>query len=414
VTAFYERGIALLVLDKQLEVIKRGTVEIIPENELTDKLKSALESGRPLTIKLGLDPTAPDIHLGHTVVLQKLRQFQDLGHQVVLILGDFTARIGDPTGKSETRKQLTEEQVLENARTYERQIFKILDREKTRVVFNSQWLAPLKFTQVIELAAKYTLARMLERDDFAKRYKEGLPISIHELFYPLMQGYDSVELKADVEIGGTDQKFNLLMGRTLQKEYGQVPQIAITMPILEGLDGIHKMSKSLGNYIGIDEAPREMYGKTMSLPDELMSRYFELVTAVSLEELRDIEAGLKDGSLHPRDIKMRLAREVVSQYHGIEQARAAEEEFKRMFQQKDLPDEVPEFRPAEDMKEEVWLPKLMVAAGSTGSTSEARRLIQQGGVKVDGIKVDDPNITINPSQGMIIQVGKRKFFQIVI
>jgi tyrosyl-tRNA synthetase len=414
VTAFYERGITLLVLDKQLEVIKRGTVEIIPENELTAKLKTALESGRPLNIKLGLDPTAPDIHLGHTVVLQKLRQFQDLGHQVVLILGDFTARIGDPTGKSETRKQLTEEQVLENARTYERQIFKILDRKKTKVVFNSQWLAPLNFTKVIELAAKYTLARMLERDDFAKRYKEGLPISIHELFYPLMQGYDSVELKADVEIGGTDQKFNLLMGRTLQKEYGQVPQIAITMPILEGLDGVHKMSKSLGNYIGIDEAPREMYGKTMSLPDELMARYFELVTAVSLEELHDIEAGLKDGSLHPRDIKMKLAREIVSQYHGIEQAKAAEEEFKRMFQQKDLPDEVPEFRPAEEMKEEVWLPKLMVAAGSAGSTSEARRLIQQGGVKVDGIKVDDPNITISPSNGMIIQVGKRKFFQIVM
>jgi tyrosyl-tRNA synthetase len=404
----------LLALDKQLEIIKRGTCEIIPETELTDKLKSALGSGRPLTIKLGLDPTAPDIHLGHTVVLQKLRQFQDLGHQVVLILGDFTARIGDPTGKSETRKQLTEEQVLENARTYERQIFKILDRKKTKVVFNSQWLAPLNFTEVIELAAKYTLARMLERDDFAKRYKEGLPISIHELFYPLMQGYDSVELKADVEIGGTDQKFNLLMGRTLQKEYGQIPQIAVTMPILEGLDGVHKMSKSLGNYIGIDEAPREMYGKTMSLPDELMARYFELVTAVSLEELLDIKAGLKDGSLHPRDIKMRLAREIVSQYHGIEQAKAAEEEFKRMFQQKDLPDEVPEFRPAEDMKEEVWLPKLMVAAGSAGSTSEARRLIQQGGVKVDGIKVDDPNITISPSNGMIIQVGKRKFFQIVI
>jgi tyrosyl-tRNA synthetase len=412
--AFYERGIVLLVLDRQLEVIKRGTVEIIPENELIDKLKSALESGKPLNIKLGLDPTAPDIHLGHTVVLQKLRQFQDLGHQVILILGDFTARIGDPTGKSETRKQLTEEQVLENARTYERQIFKILDREKTKVVFNSQWLAPLNFTQVIELAAKYTLARMLERDDFAKRYKEGLPISIHELFYPLMQGYDSVALKADVEIGGTDQKFNLLMGRTLQKEYGQVPQIAITMPILEGLDGVHKMSKSLGNYIGIDEAPREMYGKTMSLPDELMSRYFELVTAVSLEELCAIKAGLKDGSLHPRDIKMKLAREIVSQYHGNEQAKAAEKEFKRMFQQKDLPDEVPEFRPAEDMIEEVWLPKLMVAAGSAGSTSEARRLIQQGGVKVDGIRVDDPNIIISPYNGMIVQVGKRKFFQIVM
>ncbi|MFX4261564.1 tyrosine--tRNA ligase [Pelotomaculum propionicicum] len=401
-------------LDKQLEIIKRGTIEIIPEAELTDKLKSSIKEGRPLTIKLGLDPTAPDIHLGHTVVLQKLRQFQDLGHQVILILGDFTARIGDPTGKSETRKQLTEEQVLENARTYERQIFKILDRAKTRVVFNSQWLAPLNFTQVIELAAKYTLARIMERDDFAKRYKEGLPISIHELFYPLMQGYDSVELKADVEIGGTDQKFNLLMGRTLQKEYGYEPQIAITMPILEGLDGVHKMSKSLGNYIGIDEPPREMYGKTMSLPDDMMVRYFELVTAVSLEELRSIDKGLKSGDLHPRDVKMRLAREIVTQYHDSGQARAAEEEFIRMFQQKDLPDEIPEFKPAGDMLDTVWLPKLMVAAGSVSSTSEARRLIQQGAVKVDGIRVDDPNINIKPSAGMIIQVGKRKFFKIVI
>jgi tyrosyl-tRNA synthetase len=404
----------LLALDKQLEVIKRGTVEIIPETELTDKLKSSIETGRPLTIKLGLDPTAPDIHLGHTVVLQKLRQFQDLGHQVVLILGDFTARIGDPTGKSETRKQLTEEQVLQNAKTYERQIFKILDREKTRVVFNSQWLAPLNFTKVIELAAKYTLARMMERDDFAKRYKEGLPISIHELFYPLMQGYDSVELKADVEIGGTDQKFNLLMGRTLQKEYGHIPQIAITMPILEGLDGVHKMSKSLGNYIGIDEPPREMYGKTMSLPDDMMVRYFELATAVSLEGLRAVETGLKNGDLHPRDVKMRLAREIVTQYHGSDHAKAAEEEFKRMFQQKDLPDEIPEYRPTDEMLGEVWLPKLMAAAGSVTSTSEARRLIQQGAVKVDGIKIDDPNINISPSAGMIIQVGKRKFFQIVI
>jgi tyrosyl-tRNA synthetase len=404
----------LLTFDQQLEIIKRGTVEIVPETELIDKLKSSIENNRPLTIKLGLDPTAPDIHLGHTVVLQKLRQFQDLGHQVILILGDFTARIGDPTGKSETRKQLTEEQVMANAKTYERQIFKILDSEKTRVVFNSQWLAPLNFVQVIELAAKYTLARMLERDDFHKRFKENLPISIHELFYPLMQGYDSVALKADVELGGTDQKFNLLMGRTLQKEYGQKQQVAIMMPILEGLDGIHKMSKSLGNYIGIDEAPREMYGKTMSLPDELMLRYFELVTAVSLEELRAIETGLKNGGLHPRDVKMRLAREIVTQYHDSEQAKAAEEEFKRMFQQKDLPDEVPEFRPSEDMLEEVWLPKLMAAAGSVSSSSEARGLIVQGGVKVDGTKIDDPNIIIRPSNGMIIQVGKRKFFQIVI
>ncbi len=405
----------MLTLEKQLEIIKRGTVEIVPESELVDKLKSSIEKGRPLTIKLGLDPTAPDIHLGHTVVLHKLRQFQDLGHQVILILGDFTARIGDPTGKSETRKQLTEEQVLTNAKTYERQIFKILDREKTRVVFNSQWLAPLNFVQVIELAAKYTLARMLERDDFHKRFKENLPISIHELFYPLMQGYDSVALKADVELGGTDQKFNLLMGRTLQKEYGQDQQVALMMPILEGLDGVNKMSKSLGNYIGIDEPPREMYGKTMSLPDEMMLRYFELVTPVSLEELRAIEAGLKDGKLHPRDVKMRLAREIVTQYHGLDEAKAAEEEFKRMFQQKDLPDEIPDFKLTENMFENgvIWLPKLITLAKMASSTSEVRRLIQQGGVKVDGIKVDDPNITISPSTGMIIQVGKRKFFRII-
>ncbi len=399
-------------IDKQMEVIKRGTVEIIPENELVDKLNSSIENNRPLKVKLGLDPTAPDIHLGHTVVLQKLRQFQDLGHKVVLILGDFTARIGDPTGKSETRKQLTAEQVAENARTYERQIFKILDREKTSVVFNSQWLSSLNFTQVIELAAKYTLARMMERDDFARRYKEGLPISIHELFYPLMQGYDSVALRADIEIGGTDQKFNLLMGRTLQKEYGQAPQIAVTMPILEGLDGVQKMSKSLGNYIGIDEPPREMYGKTMSLPDDMMIRYFELVTSVSLEDLHSIEAGLNSGALHPRDVKMRLAREIVTQYHGGEQARAAEEEFIRMFQQKDLPDEIPAFSPPADMRNNVWLPKLIAATGCVGGTSEARRLIRQGAVRVDGIKINDPDTNIDLFAGMIIQVGKRKFFQI--
>lgn len=412
----FERGMEVLALDKQLEIIKRGTIEIVPETELVDKLKRSIDSGKPLTIKLGLDPTAPDIHLGHTVVLQKLRQFQDLGHQVILILGDFTARIGDPTGKSETRKQLTEEQVLANARTYDRQISKILDRERTRVVFNSQWLAPLNFAEVLELSAKYTVARMLERDDFAKRFKECLPISIHEFFYPLMQGYDSVALKADVELGGTDQKFNLLMGRTLQKEYGQEPQVALMMPILEGLDGVHKMSKSLGNYIGIDEAPREMYGKTMSLPDDMMLRYFELVTAVSLEELRAIEDGLNSGDLHPRDVKMRLAREIVAQYHDGEAANAAEEEFKRIFQQKDLPDELPDFQLAEDMLKNgsIWLPKLIVLAKMAGSTSEARRLIQQGGVKVDGEKVDDPNYNISPVSNMIIQVGKRKFTRITI
>jgi tyrosyl-tRNA synthetase len=404
----------VLSLQKQLEMIKRGTVEILPENELMDKLKRSIETNRPLTIKLGMDPTAPDIHLGHTVVLQKLRQFQDLGHNVILILGDYTARIGDPTGKTETRKQLTEKEVLANAATYERQIFKILEPDRTRVVFNSEWLAPLTFADVIELAAKYTVARMLERDDFERRFKENLPISIHEFFYPLMQGYDSVALHADVELGGTDQKFNLLMGRTLQKEYGQEPQVALMMPILEGLDGIHKMSKSLGNYIGIDESPKEMYGKTMSIADNLMLRYFELVTAVPLDELREIEAGVNSGNVHPRDVKMRLAREIVAQYHGKEASLSAEEEFKRIFQQRELPDEIPTFHIEADLLEDgrVWLPKLLVSAGMAGSTSEARRLIQQGGVKLGGEKVVDPNIHIEPVPGMIIQVGKRKFTRI--
>ncbi|MHB8986432.1 MAG: tyrosine--tRNA ligase [Eubacteriales bacterium] len=401
-------------LEKQLEVIKRGTVEILPENELVDKLKRSIETNTPLTVKLGMDPTAPDIHLGHTVVLQKLRQFQDLGHRVIFILGDYTARIGDPTGKTETRKQLGEEDVLAHARTYEQQIYKILDREKTKLVFNSEWLSPLTFAEVIQLAAKYTVARMLERDDFARRFKEGLPIGIHEFFYPLMQGYDSVALKADIELGGTDQKFNLLMGRTLQKEYGQEPQVALMMPILEGLDGVNKMSKSLGNYIGIDESPKEMYGKTMSIADDLMLRYFELVTAVSLEELREIEAGLKSGGMHPRDLKMRLAGEIVSQYHGRDAARAAEEEFKRIFQQKELPDEIPGFQLTADMLEDgqVWLPKLLFLAGMAGSTSEARRLIQQGGVKLDGEKATDPGMNIKPTSTLLIQVGKRKFVRV--
>ncbi|AEG14268.1 Tyrosyl-tRNA synthetase [Desulfofundulus kuznetsovii DSM 6115] len=404
----------MLSIDKQLEIIKRGAAEIISEEELGQKLKRSLSTGRPLRVKLGLDPTAPDIHLGHTVVLQKMRQFQELGHETIIILGDYTARIGDPTGKTETRKQLSEKEVLANARTYERQIFKILDPERTKLVFNSQWLAPLTFAQVIELAAKYTVARMLEREDFARRFREGLPISIHEFFYPLMQGYDSVALEADIELGGTDQKFNLLMGRTLQREYGQEPQVAIMMPILEGLDGVQKMSKSLGNYIGIDEPPREMYGKTMSLPDELMVRYFELVTPVPLEEVRSIAAGLADGSLHPRDVKMRLAREIVTFYHGEEAALKAEEEFKRVFQQHDLPDEVPEFHVSPDMLEDgsIWLPRLLQQAGMVSSTSEGRRLILQGGVKINGEKVEDPNFKLVPADGMIIRAGKRKFLRL--
>ncbi|ABO50175.1 tyrosyl-tRNA synthetase [Desulforamulus reducens MI-1] len=406
----------MLDFQKQLEIIRRGVAEIVPEEELVEKLKKSVASNKPLHIKLGLDPSAPDIHLGHTVVLQKLRQFQELGHNITIILGDFTGRIGDPTGKSVARKPLTEEEVLANARTYEQQIFKILDPEKTKVHFNSTWLAPLKFEDVIKLAATTTVARMLEREDFTKRMRENLPISIHEFFYPLMQGYDSVALEADIEMGGTDQKFNLLMGRTLQKEFGQEPQVAIMMPILEGLDGVNKMSKSLGNYIGIDEPPQEMYGKTMSLPDELMVRYFELVTPVPLEEVKAIAKGLEDGSLHPRDVKMRLGREIVTFYHGPEAALQAEDHFKTVFQKGEIPDEIDEFLVSGDLLEEglVALPKLLTQAKLAGTNSEARRLIKEGAVKINGEKATDPNMRLKPQEGMIIRTGKRKFAKLIL
>ena len=403
-------------LKRQLEIIKRGVAELVPEKELVEKIKKSLKTGKPLHIKLGLDPTAPDIHLGHTVVLQKLRQFQELGHNITIILGDYTARIGDPTGKSETRKQLTEEAVRANAQTYEEQIFKILDKSRTKVVFNSQWLAPLTFADVIGLAAKYTVARMLERDDFNKRFHSELPISIHEFFYPLMQGYDSVALEADVELGGTDQKFNLLMGRHLQKEYGQEPQVALMMPILEGLDGVQKMSKSLGNYIGITDSPKEMYGKTMSIADELMLRYFELVTPVDMEEIGKIQKGLEEDVLHPRDVKMRLAREIVTIYHGAGAAQQAEEEFKNIFQKKELPDEVPEYVLDNNELEDglIWLPKLLTLAGLTSGTSEGKRLVKQGAVRIDDERVNDPELRFAPKDGAIIKAGKRKFAKIVI
>lgn len=397
-------------VERQLKIIRRGVAEIVPEEDLLQKLTKSIKENKPLKVKLGLDPSAPDIHLGHTVVLHKMRQFQELGHEVVIIIGDFTGRIGDPTGKTVARKQLTEEEVRKNAETYKEQIFKILDENKTTLVYNSHWLSPMTFEDVIKLAANYTVARMLERDDFAKRYRENLPISIHEFFYPLMQGYDSVAVEADIELGGTDQKFNLLMGRTLQKEYGQEPQVAMMMPILEGLDGVQKMSKSLGNYIGISESPEEMYGKTMSLPDELMVRYYELITPISLEELQKIKQGLEEGTLHPRDVKMRLAREIVSMYHGTEAAQIAEENFKKVFQKGQLPDDIPEVTLTEpELKQNVWLPRLLVALEMTSSTSEARRLITQGAVKIDGEKETDPTAQIAPVDGMIIQVGKRKF-----
>ncbi|MDU5396184.1 MAG: tyrosine--tRNA ligase [Negativicoccus succinicivorans] len=394
-------------VEEQLAQMSFGAAEILPLDELRKKLERAVATNTPLRVKLGLDPSAPDIHLGHTVVLRKLKQFQDLGHQIVLIIGDFTGRIGDPSGKSAARKPLTEEQVLENAKTYEDQIFKILDRDKTEVHFNSEWLGKMNFADVLTLAAKYTVARMLERDDFQKRYTEGRPISLHEFMYPLMQGYDSIATKADIEFGGTDQKFNLIVGRHLQNETGMEPQVVITMPLLEGLDGVQKMSKSLGNYIGIDEEPTEMYGKAMSIPDELMARYFMLVTDMPREEQEQLAQGLKDGSVHPRDAKMMLAKTIVALYHGDAAAAAAEQEFVRVFQERDLPSEIEEL--AIDAGE-VWLPQLLHAAGMVSSNSEGKRMIQQGSVRVNGEKVMEENCTLQNDD--VLQVGKRKYRRI--
>ncbi|WP_201318426.1 tyrosine--tRNA ligase [Paenibacillus sp. EPM92] len=401
-------------VNRQLETIRRGVVEIVPEDELRNKVIDSVATGKPLNVKLGLDPSAPDIHVGHTVVLHKLRQFQELGHQVQLIIGDFTGRIGDPTGKSETRKQLTEEDVKRNAETYQKQIYKILDKSKTNLYYNSEWLGPLNFADVVQLSAKVTVARMLERDDFSKRYGSGLPIHIHEFFYPLMQGYDSVALKSDIELGGTDQKFNLLMGRTLQKEYGVAAQVAIMNPLLEGLDGVNKMSKSLGNYIGIDEEPNEIYGKAMSVPDELMAKYYELATDMSNEELARLRSGLEDGSVHPRDAKMRLAHTFVRMYHGQQAADEAQHHFVTVFQQRALPDDIEDVMlPAEALDNGVIrAAKLLVTLGLQTSGSEARRSVQQGAVKINEQKVDDPNAELTPADGDIVQVGKRKFARI--
>lgn len=396
-------------VEEQMAVIRRGVAEIVPEQELKDKLFRAIKENRPLRIKLGLDPTAPDIHLGHTVVLNKLRQFQDLGHEVHLIIGDFTGRIGDPSGKSETRRQLTEEEVIANAATYKEQIFKVLDAGRTIIHFNSEWLMPLNLVDVLNLAGKYTVARMLERDDFSKRYKEGMPIGIHEFMYPLMQGYDSVELKSDVELGGTDQKFNLLVGRNLQKEYGMEPQVALMMPILEGTDGVQKMSKSLGNYIGVNDEAYEMFGKTMSIPDSLIIRYFELLTRVSLKELQELQRAMESGELNPRDAKMRLAREIIGIYHSAEEARQAQDKFELVFSRRDIPDDVPEIR---TQAGEAWLPKLMSDHQLVKSTSEGKRMLEQGAIKVNGEKYVNENIVLE--DGMIIQVGKRKFGKIRI
>jgi len=394
---------------QQMELIERGVVEIVPRAEMIQKLTKSITEARPLRIKLGLDPTAPDIHLGHTVVLNKLRQFQDLGHEIHLIIGDATGRIGDPSGKSETRKQLTEAEVMANARTYQEQIFKVLDKEKTIIHFNSEWLMPLQLVDVLTLAAKYTVARMMERDDFSKRYKEGLPIGIHEFMYPLMQGYDSVALQADVEMGGTDQKFNLLVGRQLLREYGFEPQVALMMPILEGTDGMQKMSKSLGNYIGVNDEPYEMFGKTMSINDDLICRYFELLTRVPMEEIRQIKRDMADGKVNPRDAKIRLAMDLITIYHSAQDAEQARERFSTVFSKRDIPDDIPELKTSET---DVWLPKFLHENGLVESTSDGRRMIKQGGLKINGEKYGDENIVLEAD--MVLQVGKRKFIRIIL
>lgn len=400
-------------VQEQLEVIKRGSVEVISEEELVKKLtlNEVFKGNRPLTIKAGFDPTAPDLHLGHTVLIHKLRQFQELGHRVVFLIGDFTGMIGDPTGKSETRKSLTREDVAKNAETYKEQVFKILDPAKTEVVFNSQWMDRMTAVDMINLAAKYNVARMLEREDFHKRYKSGQSISIHEFMYPLIQGYDSVALKADVEIGGTDQKFNLLVGRELQRDYGQTPQVVITMPLLEGTDGVNKMSKSLGNYIGITEPPKEIFGKVMSITDELMLRYYELLSHISTQELAALKEGIINGTVHPKDAKVRLAKEMVARSHGQDAAEQAAEEFSRMFKAGGLPDEIEE-KEVVCETDKLLLAVAISKAGLASSNSESRRLIQQGGVSVDNNKVTDINAELAADKEYLIQVGKRRFARV--
>ena len=392
----------MLSPEEQLKLLKQGTVEIIEEEELLEKLKE----GRPLRIKAGFDPTAPDLHLGHTVLLQKLRQFQLLGHEVYFVIGDFTAMIGDPTGRSETRPPLSREQVLENAKTYEHQVFKVLLPEKTKIVFNSTWLSSLGTEGIIKLAGQYTVARMLERDDFSKRFKEGNPIYIHEFLYPLLQGYDSVFLKADVELGGTDQKFNLLVGRDLQRAFGQKPQVCITMPLLVGLDGVKKMSKSYGNYIGITEEPNQMFGKIMSISDELMWNYYLLLTDYRQEEIEEFKK-----NLHPMEAKKRLAHYIVSRYHSKESADKALEFFEKTFSQREFPEDAQVIRVPAGYRQKAY--EFLFELGIEASKNSARRLIEGGGLKINGQKIQDPNQEIQVSEELKLQVGKKRFYRII-
>ena len=393
---------------KTLEIIKEGTVDIISEEDVINKLIESKKSGKPLRVKLGCDPSAPDLHLGHTIPLLKLRQFQDLGHQVVFIIGDYTAMIGDPSGKSQTRKALSKEEVQKNAETYKKQVTKILDMSKAEVRYNGEWLSKLTFEDTLKLASKYTVARMLERDDFDKRFKNNIPISVHEFLYPLMQGYDSVAAEADIEIGGTDQTFNLLVGRDLQREYGQQPQIIMTFPLLEGTDGVQKMSKSLGNYIGISDPPKDMFGKVMSISDDLMLRYFKLLDIVTKDEFQEIKTGIENGTLHPRDTKARLGRLIVSKYHGEEAGAEAEAEFNRQFRDKKVPDEIPQVTIKVE-GDSIGLLKVMSLASICKSNSEARRMVVQKAVEIDGNKVDDDKLEVSTQKEYLIHVGRRYF-----
>jgi len=397
-------------INAQMELLTRGAAEVISEAELLEKLEKSAKENRPLRVKAGFDPTAPDLHIGHTVLIHKLRQFQELGHEVVFLIGDFTGMIGDPSGKSETRPPLTPEQVKENAETYKQQVGKILDLGRTRVEFNSTWMAKMSSTEMIQLASRYTVARMLERDDFHKRYHEQRPISVHEFLYPLIQGWDSVMLHSDVELGGTDQKFNLLVGRELQKETGQPPQVVLMMPLLEGTDGVNKMSKSRGNDIGINEPPAEIFGKVMSISDELMLRYYELLSDMQTKELYRLREDITSGKLHPMEAKKRLAAEIVARYHGEAEAKAAREGFEAQFSKGQLPDDIPEAAVAWEA-ESMPLAKVMATAGVASSVSEGKRLIKQGGVELEGVRQSDPDVRISPGE-YLVKAGKRRYVRV--
>lgn len=401
---------ARISIEAELGLLQRGTADIFPEEELREKLQRSRATGRPLRVKLGVDPTGARLHLGHIIPVLKLAQFQQLGHQAVLIVGDYTALVGDPSGRNQARPQLTHEEVLANARTYQDQVSGILDLERTEVVWNGSWFSRLSFVDVLKLMAGTTVARILDREDFSQRYQSGVPIGLHELVYPLMQGYDSAMVRADVELGGIDQKLNILFGRDIQRHLGQEPQVGVCNPLLVGTDGVEKMSKSLDNYIGISDPPAEMYGKVMSIPDHLMVQYFELITDVDLAEVRRLEAGLAGGRLHPRDVKRRLARAIVSRFHGRAAAGAAEEHFDRVHVQRELPADVPEVEIAE---RRLWVVRLLVQAGLAPSNAEARRLVEQGGVRIDGQAVSDPDVEWEVRPGAVIQVGRRRFARVV-